>query len=269
MAEVEKIMNKSLVTDQVIEHWLDKARNRKTVIFCSTVAHAKDVTKSFNNHNINAVLVHGGLSDKERKDALASYESGKINIVVNVAVLTEGWDYQPTSCVILLRPSSYKSTMIQMIGRGLRTVDPDIYPKIIKEDCIILDFGTSTLTHGSLEQDTYLGIERPKKKQSQKLCPDCEGIVPAVVKTCEFCGHSFIQEETEEKEFETKQEQAELGEFAMSEIDLLAKSNFRWCDLFGDDKSLMACGFNAFAVYFIWMLIGMPLLMLRVRLQAL
>ncbi|HBR68721.1 MAG TPA: helicase, partial [Rhodospirillaceae bacterium] len=61
-----------------------------------------------------------------------------------------------TSCIVLLRPSSYKSTMIQMIGRGLRTVDPAEYPDIIKKDCIVLDFGTASLIHGSLEQSVDL-----------------------------------------------------------------------------------------------------------------
>jgi hypothetical protein len=36
-----------------------------------------------------------------------------------------------------------------------------------------------------------------------------------------------------------------LGEFVMSEIDLLKRSSFRWCDLFGDDAALIASGFNA------------------------
>ena len=33
--------------------------------------------------------------------------------------------------------------MLQMIGRGLRTVDPSLYPGVIKKDCIVLDFGRS------------------------------------------------------------------------------------------------------------------------------
>src|SRR3546814_6826928 len=59
-------------------------------------------------------------------------------------------------CVILLRPSSYKSTMIQMIGRGLRKVDPERYPGVHKDDCIVLDFGTSVLMHGGIEQAVNL-----------------------------------------------------------------------------------------------------------------
>ena len=41
--------------------------------------------------------------------------------------------------------------MIQMVGRGLRTVNPEEYPGVVKSDCVILDFGTSSLIHGSLD----------------------------------------------------------------------------------------------------------------------
>src|SRR5690606_19399998 len=122
----------------------------------STVDHAENVTHAFIAAGIPAVLVHGELSTPERKAALARYETGDAQVIVNVAVLTEGYDYPPTDCIVLLRPSSYKSTLIQMVGRGLRTVDPNEYPGVTKTDCIVLDFGTSTLMHGSLEQDVNL-----------------------------------------------------------------------------------------------------------------
>ena len=58
--------------------------------------------------------------------------------------------------LFLTRPCSYKSTMVQMIGRGLRTVNQEEYPGLIKKDCIVLDFGTSVLTHGSLDEGVDL-----------------------------------------------------------------------------------------------------------------
>jgi DNA repair protein RadD len=91
---------------------------------------------------VSAVLIHGELSRAERRARLSAYESGSARVVVNVAVLTEGYDYTPTSCIVLLRPSSYKSTFIQMVGRGVRTVDPQEFPSIVKTECIVLDFGT-------------------------------------------------------------------------------------------------------------------------------
>ena len=257
MSEVEKIMNKSPITDAVFSKWQQYASSRKTVIFCSTVKHAISVTEAFNNNGVKTSLVHGGLSDNERKIALAEYEKGNAQVIVNVSVLTEGWDYQPTSCVILLRPSSFKSTMIQMIGRGLRVIDPEIHPNITKENCIILDFGTSSLTHGCLEVDANLETrkksENKKKQNNQKSCFECNALIPSASKECPLCGADLSINDEETK--------SELTDFEMTEIDLLTKrSNFKWCDLFDDSSSFMASGFNAFAGVFFdgvcWYAIG-------------
>ncbi|MBF0108727.1 MAG: DEAD/DEAH box helicase [Magnetococcales bacterium] len=244
MAEVSKIMNKAPITEAVIRHWREKAGDRKTVVFCSTVDHARNVTDAYNAAGIEAVLIHGDLADGERKAALARFEKGSAMVVVNVAVLTEGWDYQPTSCVVLLRPSSYKSTLIQMVGRGLRTVDPNEFPGVVKIDCIVLDFGTSSLLHGSLEQDANLNGKTFIGKAPTKQCPKCQAIVPLATMECPLCGHVWELENDIEDDAEP------LAEFIMSEIDLLNRSSFLWVDLFGDDAALMANGFTAWGGVF-------------------
>ena len=156
MDEVDAIMNRAPITEEVVRHWREKAGDRQTVVFCSTVAHADNVAEAFRAAGVAAQLVHGDMAHDERRAVLGAYAAGRIQVVVNVAVLTEGWDHPPTSCVVLLRPSSFKSTMIQMVGRGLRTVDPEEHPGLVKTDCIVLDFGTSSLLHGTLEQDVDL-----------------------------------------------------------------------------------------------------------------
>ncbi|MBF0141202.1 MAG: DEAD/DEAH box helicase, partial [Magnetococcales bacterium] len=244
MDEVSRIMNQAPVTEAVIQHWKEKASDRKTVVFCSTVDHAKNVTEAFNAADVDAVMVHGELADGERRATLARFEKGSATVVVNVAVLTEGWDYQPTSCVVLLRPSSYKSTMIQMVGRGLRTVDPALFPGVVKTDCIVLDFGISSLLHGSLEQDVNLDGKEFQGEAPTKKCPECEAIVPLSVRECPLCGYVWEREEREDVSSEP------LSDFVMLEIDLLNRSNFLWCDLFGDDAALMANGFNAWGGVF-------------------
>ncbi len=117
--------------------------------------------------------------------------------MVNVAVLTEGWDHPPTSCVVLLRPSSYKSTMIQMVGRGLRPVLPEEHPGVVKTDCIVLDFGTSTLLHGSLEQDVDLDGHEADGEAPTKDCPGCGAIVPLGTTECPLCGHEWLGQDGE------------------------------------------------------------------------
>lgn len=242
MTEVEAILNKTPITDAVIRHWREKAGERKTIVFCSTVAHAQCVADAFVAAGIRAVLIHGELSDAERKVRLAEYETGEAQVVVNVAVLTEGYDYTPTSCVVLLRPSSHKSTLTQMIGRGFRTVDPAEHPGVVKTDCIVLDFGTATLMHGSLEQEANLDGHQHQGEAPTKECPSCEATVPLGSRECPLCGFEWTIDPAEQAEA--------LDDFVMTEIDLLKRSNFRWCDLFGCDDALMATGFGAWGGIF-------------------
>ncbi len=251
MDEVASILDKHLITEAVIKHWKEKASTRKTIAFCSTVEHARNVCDAFVAADVKSVLIYGELSDGERGARLAEYETGCAQVVVNVAVLTEGYDYTPTSCIVLLRPSSYKSTFIQMVGRGLRTVDPEEFPGVIKSDCIILDFGTASMMHGSLEQEVNLDDHPHDGEAPTKDCPECDAIVPLACMECPLCGHVWERQ---------PQDSGVSEDFIMSEIDLLKRSNFRWCDLFGCDDALMATGFNAWSgIFFLhgrWYAVG-------------
>ena len=257
MAEVAGIMDRAPVTDEVIRHWKEKAGDRQTVVFCSTVAHAEHVTDAFRAAGVSAALIHGDLAAETRKAILADYAAGDIRVVVNVAVLTEGWDHPPTSCVVLLRPSSYKSTMIQMVGRGLRTVDPEEHPGIVKTDCVVLDFGTSSLIHGTLEQDVDLDGKTEAGDAPTKSCPGCGADIPLAATDCPLCGEVFPREDEEAGEGGAA---APLSGFMMTEIDLLKRSSFAWVDLYGTDDALMATGFAAWGGIFwldgVWYAIG-------------
>lgn len=260
MREVESIMNKAPINQAVVDHWRHHAGDRKTVVFCSTVAHAASIQASFEANGIETAFVHGELSTKDRQHQLETFTKGSAKVIVNVAVLTEGWDYPPTSCVILLRPSSYKSTMIQMVGRGLRTVDPAEFPGIAKTDCIVLDFGTSSLIHGSLEQGVDLDPHKGSKKTAIKVCPECEGFVPEAANECMLCGYSFAVEEEEAEAIEDAAQNEALEGFVMTEIDLFAQSSFLWVDPLDDHSALIATGFKAWAgVFFLddnWYAVG-------------
>lgn len=212
---VSEIMNVSAVTEAAIGHWKEKAGDRRTVCFCSTVDHAKEVAEAFKKTGVVSAVVHGGQPPATRAAILSAYSAGEIQVLTNCQVLTEGWDDQPTSCVVLLRPCSAKSTMIQMVGRGLRTVDPSLHPGVVKSDCIVLDFGASILRHGSLQQEIDLAgvvkVERDEPAEGEK----------------------------------SERAPSELAHFDMREVDLL--SNFRWSDIFGDGQTWVAAGFEAWA----------------------
>jgi len=257
MSEVAEIMDRAPITEEVIRHWQEKAADRPTVVFCSTVAHAAHVAEAFNAVGIPTGLIHGDLPGEERRNILAAFAKGEIRVITNVAVLTEGWDHPPTSCVVLLRPSSYKSTMIQMVGRGLRTVDPAEHPGMVKTDCVVLDFGTSSLTHGTLEQDVDLEGKTTSGEAPSKTCPSCQADIPLASRECPICGELLVEDEDETRDGALG---GALSGFMMTEIDLLKRSSFEWVDLFDTEDALLATGFSAWGGVFwldgLWYSIG-------------
>lgn len=250
MSEVEAVMNRKVVNDEVVRQWKEKAGDRRTIVFCSTIVHAQSVEKAFLDEGISVEMVDGETPDLLRARILKNLKSGQTQVVVNVAVLTEGFDEPSVSCIVLLRPCSFKSTMIQMIGRGLRTVLPDEYPGMVKRDCIVLDFGTSILTHGDIESGTGLDGKSVDDNGDPdnapvKQCPESEGgcgaLVPTAVKECPLCGFVFVDQ---------GEDAVGVKEVTLTEIDLLNASPFRWVDLFGSGKVMIASGFDAWAGVF-------------------
>lgn len=243
-SEVADILDTIPLNSEVVRHWKEKAGDRKTVVFCSTVEHATNVYKAFCDAGISTVLVTGKTDQEQREFALKAVASGQAQVIVNVAVLTEGWDFPPISCVILLRASSYKSTMMQMVGRGLRTIDSNLYPSIDKKDCVVLDFGISSILHGSLEQS----IDLKSKSSGHKKCHSCKKKIPKIADSCPLCGFDFIKHKEEEKERRIKQEKEQrvIERFEMVEF-VLKRSSFHWTDLNMKNQTLIASGFNVWS----------------------
>lgn len=252
--EVASILDSEPLNSEVIRHWREKAGDRKTVIFCSNIAHARNVTNSFNASSIPAALITGEMTKEQRSLVFEDMTKGMIQVIVNVAVLTEGWDYPPISCVVLLRQSSYKSTMVQMIGRGLRTIDPSIYPDIIKKNCVVLDFGISTILHGSLDQM----INLRSKNKGFRICPLCKKKIPKEAEECPLCNADLVEQEQVEVEDKVKKAKTVLSNFEMAEIELLEQVNFHFTKL--DDETLLASGFNSWVYVHkkddIWVTVG-------------
>ena len=179
-AAVEAILNTVAVNDEVVRHWREKAGGRQTIVFCSTVQHAQDVATAFLGAGVKAAVIHGGMADSERRAILTRFDRGQIQVLTNVMVLTEGFDSQPVACVVLLRKCSEKGPLIQMVGRGLRTVDPALFPDVVKKDCVVLDFGTSLLTHGDLNMRIFrvfdwmtIGFGRSSRRYPAGLSSCC------------------------------------------------------------------------------------------------
>lgn len=127
-----------------------------------------------------------------------------------------------------------------MVGRGLRTIDPSIYPNIVKHDCIVLDFGISSILHGSLEQT----VELNSGEVGFKICPSCQKRITKTIGTCPLCGADTQVRYAVREEILKGKERGILEYFGMREIDLLPDStSFPWVELNGNTK--ITQGFNS------------------------
>ncbi len=116
------------------------ARDRRTIAFCVTVNHARNLCRSLNFLGVSAGIVYGEMPSELRAKALADFRQGHTQVLTNVAVLTEGFDDPGVSCIAMARPTRSEGLYAQCVGRGTR-----LHPN--KKDCLILDFvDVSTLS---------------------------------------------------------------------------------------------------------------------------
>nr|HEX4319160.1 DEAD/DEAH box helicase [Kofleriaceae bacterium] len=130
LAEAVDIEDRNALVARSIQ---ELARDRRTIAFCVTVNHARNLSRALNAIGVPAGVVHGAMAADDRARALARFRDGATRAIANVGVLTEGFDDPGVSCVAMARPTRSEGLYAQCIGRGTRLA-PD------KTDCLILDF---------------------------------------------------------------------------------------------------------------------------------
>lgn len=124
----------------------------RNVVFASTVEQARTFCAQFIMAGIDARIVHGGLSSDERERNLAMFASGQIRVLINVFVLTEGWDCPAVEVVTLARKMGSCGMFMQATGRGLR-------PAPGKTKLQLLDLTGVTHLHGSPLDDRIFSLD--------------------------------------------------------------------------------------------------------------
>ena len=121
-ARWEDASNEDVRNSLIFKAWEERAKEKRTVVFCATIQHAANVAETLREHNINAQSIHGGLSKEERKGILRDHKKGKIAVLANCEILTEGpiRRNRNIECIVMARPTQSQPLYIQMIGRGLR-----------------------------------------------------------------------------------------------------------------------------------------------------
>lgn len=97
--------------------WTD---GQPAIAFCADRRHVEHVTETFRAAGIAAAAVTGDMPRELRRDRLRRFHEGALRVLVNCAVLGEGWDAPAAAVAILLRPTRSLPVLAQQIGRVLR-----------------------------------------------------------------------------------------------------------------------------------------------------
>jgi superfamily II DNA or RNA helicase len=207
LASIRKVCGEEYMQD-VINKWYGEFSGKKTILFTSQVQQAEYFKSLLEDKGVSVEVVTGSDTLAKRNATLESFKLGSTQVIVNVSVLTEGFDEPSIECVVLARPTKSIALIVQMIGRALR-----LHPG--KKEAIILDMSESVTTLLSNNQagsdcededdifefNNFSVCPSQRKrlpKLQTKVCGECTAVVSSFLAKCPECGHEFSSKEVQE-----------------------------------------------------------------------
>ncbi len=159
------------------------AERKSVLIFAAGVEHCRMVADA-----LGGEMVVGETDARGRASLIARFRAGEIKYLVNVGVLTTGFDAPNVDAVVLLRATMSAGLYCQMVGRGLRK-----HPA--KTDCLILDYGDNAVRHGPIDRIEV--VDKKGKGAAEetpgKECPNCHEVIAVQYRICPQCEFEFPQ----------------------------------------------------------------------------
>ena len=166
LKEIDSILQEQKrLTPLILQNIIDitKTYDRKgAMIFSGSVKHAKEILSYLPEGD--AKIIIGDTENEQRDQIIEEFKQQKFKYLVNVSVLTTGFDAPHVDLIAILRPTESVSLYQQIIGRGLR-LNPG------KKDCFILDYT-------GMGHDIYSPEISDKKPREESVpvyigCPKC------------------------------------------------------------------------------------------------
>lgn len=183
--DLDELMANVDNAERIYKEWSSVAKNRKTVVFCSSIRQGQILCSYFNEQGVFAQMVHSQMSYDDRESVLYNFHIGIIKVVFNVGILIAGYNEPSIDCIVFANPTKILRRYLQQAGRGLR-----LAPN--KKDCLMLDCANIVREHGFCDD---LRFFKPKQRLADtctvKQCPECGAVVDRNNKCCPYCGYDF------------------------------------------------------------------------------
>ena len=166
-----------------IATWQERAPSMRTVVYAGSVEAARKLAADW---PVPATSVDGSIAADVRRERIAAFVEGRVQVLTNCFVLTEGWDVPAVECVVLARGFSSCGAYLQAVGRALR-------PSPGKTEALVLDLHGSAFEHGLPDQErtfslTGKPISGKDKAEVVRECRVCGFLLQVPGPTCPRCG---------------------------------------------------------------------------------
>jgi superfamily II DNA or RNA helicase len=161
LKSISKAFNRDDINKLIVDKWIEEAEGRKTIFYTSSLEHALALFAEFEKRGISSGYIDGRMNIERRREMLRAFKEGKIQVLTNMNVLTEGFDDPEVECIAIVRPTKSLNLYAQIVGRGLR-----IAPK--KEDCLILDYTGISRKHTIIGLPELFGIDEETGRDYRK-----------------------------------------------------------------------------------------------------
>ena len=199
--EVNAFFQKNVKTvyGDALRHYHRLADGKQAICYLPGVELSKEMAQRFTADGIPAAHIDGTTPKAVRDKIIADFRSGKLRILCNVDLISEGFDVPDCECVILLRPTKSLTLYIQQSMRCMRFREG--------KRAVIIDHVNNVANFGLPDDDrewSLEGHEKPKGAAPVKVCPQCFATVRAAERTCPHCGFTFAAGGAESREKRTE-----------------------------------------------------------------
>lgn len=186
---------KPKIYGNAVKHYLKLAAGKQAIAYTYNVDSAINLAQAFNSQGITARAVAGSTPKEERRKIIEDYRAGKIKIVTNAELFTEGLDLPNVDCVIMLRPTQSLSLYLQFAMRSMNPREG--------KTATIIDHVGNVERFGLPTDDREWTLEgREKGKTSSSgatiksvtVCQTCFASFYRTGGTCPYCGAALGEE---------------------------------------------------------------------------
>jgi superfamily II DNA or RNA helicase len=189
--DLEQLMSDRAIYSDVLKSWERLAKGQKTIAYCVSVKHAQETAKMFTDAGYPAVEIDGSTPPKKRAEIMQDFRHGKIMVLCNVGIISEGVSIDDVTCCLLLRPTESHALYWQQGMRAMR-YQPGKVATIIDA---VGNYTRNPLFDADVEWSLTQSVRKKPHINTEgdfviRTCPKCYKVFKTAP-VCPYCGAEY------------------------------------------------------------------------------